>query len=413
MSNFRIYIYLKFKYFCLSFLTRSNTRINEISKILNKITNKKKTILTSQLRVGFFLVLKYLLKEKPKKKEIILNSYNLPEMVNICKNLNLNIVYTKLNENIFLSKNDLKKKITKNTLAVVITNMFNTTDDIIQIKKICSKKNIPLIEDNAIYFGNYIKKNKRKIFSGSFGDYSLHSFNIMKSISALYGGSVSTNDKKFIKFANKEMLEFKKFSLLKYINQCFIFIFLKSLSFKIIYSLFFFRLIKIAHRNNLNLVLSLVYPSLKFKKALIPKNYYTNISSFSINMIFYQLNDTFNTEYNHDMRRKNNIYYSQKLFKKKIKPLKYINIKEQDFQNFNDFPIIVKDKIKLMNYLFNRGIETKAIQYVDCHKLFKGKNSQHCSNFENKILCLPNHIKISEMYIDYVVNCIDLFYKKY
>ena len=106
MSNFRIYIYLKIKYFCLSFFSGNNLRISKIFSILNQITNKKETILTSQLRVGFLLVLKFLIKKYPKKKEIIVNSYNLPEMINICKNLKLQIVYSKLNENIFLSEKD-------------------------------------------------------------------------------------------------------------------------------------------------------------------------------------------------------------------------------------------------------------------------------------------------------------------
>jgi len=413
MSNFRIYIYLKIKYFFLSFFSGNNLAISKITKILNKITNKKRTILTSQLRVGFLLVLKYLIKKYPKKKEIIVNSYNLPEMVNICKNLKLKIVYSKLNENIFLSEKDLRKKINQNTLAIVATNIFNTTSDILKIKKICKKKNIPLIEDNAIYFGNYVKKGNKKIYSGSFGDFSLNSFNIMKSISAMYGGSVSSDDEKFISYAKQEMVKFKKFPILKYFKQCFIFIILKFLSINFLYKIFFFNLVKLAHKNDNKIILSLVYPSLKFKKKFIPSNYYTNISSFSVGMILYQLNDKINLYLNHKVRKENNIYYSKKFKQKGIKYLKVIEIKEPNFQNFNDFPIIVKNKKLLLHYLLSKGVETKDIQYADCHKIFRNKNTKKLNNFENKILCLPNHVKISKKYIDYIVNCIDMFYKNY
>ena len=51
-------------------------------------------------------------------------------MVNICQNLKLKIVFTKLNENIFISEKDLIKKINKKTLAVVVTNIFNNHRDI-------------------------------------------------------------------------------------------------------------------------------------------------------------------------------------------------------------------------------------------------------------------------------------------
>ena len=60
-------------------------------------------------------------------------------MVNICKNLNLKIVYSELNKNLFLSKKDLKK-INNNTLAVVTTNIFNTYKDSVEVKKVCNQK---------------------------------------------------------------------------------------------------------------------------------------------------------------------------------------------------------------------------------------------------------------------------------
>ena len=82
-------------------------------------------------------------------------------MVNICKNLNLKIVYSELNKNLFLSKKDLKK-INNNTLAVVTTNIFNTYKDSVEVKKVCNQKKVTLIEDNAIYFGNFKKKKIKK-----------------------------------------------------------------------------------------------------------------------------------------------------------------------------------------------------------------------------------------------------------
>ena len=93
MSYFRINLYLPIKYFFLSFFISKTNLIQKINKKLELLTKKKKIILTSQLRVGFILVLKYLKQKYPKKKQIIINSYNLAEMVNICKKLDLKIVY--------------------------------------------------------------------------------------------------------------------------------------------------------------------------------------------------------------------------------------------------------------------------------------------------------------------------------
>ncbi len=110
MSFFRIYIYLKFKFFFLSIFNKISSPEEKIKLLLNQYTKKRNSILTGQLRVGFFLVIKYLKQKYPKKKEIIVSSYNLAEMVNICKNLHLKVKFIKLNENIFLDADDLKKK---------------------------------------------------------------------------------------------------------------------------------------------------------------------------------------------------------------------------------------------------------------------------------------------------------------
>ena len=128
------------------------------------MTGKKEIILTSQLRTGFILTLQYLKQKYPNKNEIILSSYNLAEMVNICKNLGLKIIFPKLNENLFFEEKSLKKNINSKTLAVVATNIFNTFGQLKKIKQICNTKKVQLIEDNAIYFGNFKKIKKEKYF---------------------------------------------------------------------------------------------------------------------------------------------------------------------------------------------------------------------------------------------------------
>ena len=98
-----------------------------------------------------------------------------------------------------------------------------------------------------------LKKLIIKKYAGSFGDYSLNSFNIMKNISAMYGGSVETNNKNFYEFATNQLKEFEKFPMMRFFMQSSIFLILKTLSIKIIYNLFFFNLIKLANKKIINL----------------------------------------------------------------------------------------------------------------------------------------------------------------
>ncbi len=233
----------------------------------------------------------------------------------------------------------------------------------------------------------------------------------MKNISGMYGGSVSSDDELFINYSKNELANFQNFPFFKYFIQCATYFILKTISFKYFYKLFFFNFLKRAHKTNNKFVLKLVYPSLKFKKQHFENNFSTKLNKLSSQMIWYQLNDKNSISLNHIIRKNNNIYYD-KLFKRlNIKELRTIKMKEPNFQNFNDFPIIVKDKAKLILYLLDNGIETKTIQYLDCHKIF-GKNTKGLDSYENKILCLPNHIKIKKKYIDYIVSKINYFYKK-
>ena len=62
MSIFRIQIYLKIKYFLASFFISKKALNKKNSLIINKVTKKKYTLFLGQLRVGFYLVLKYLKK---------------------------------------------------------------------------------------------------------------------------------------------------------------------------------------------------------------------------------------------------------------------------------------------------------------------------------------------------------------
>ena len=64
--------------------------------------------------------------------------------------------------------------------GVLYTNMFNNSEDLNDVKNICKSKNILLIEDNAIYLGNYTILNNQKKYAGSFGDKFIKFWNYEK-----------------------------------------------------------------------------------------------------------------------------------------------------------------------------------------------------------------------------------------
>ena len=411
MSYFRINIYLIFKFFLLSFLYRKKNIEKLIEKLIIKNSLKKFFILTSQLRVGFLILLKYFQKTNPEKKEIIFSPYNIPEMISVAKNLKYKIIFCDVDLSTgFFCLKELEKKINHKTIAVVMTNMFNSYNDSIKLRKICNYKKVNIIEDNAIYFDNFILK-KDKIYTGSIGDYSLYSFNIMKNISALYGGGVSTNNINFYNFAKKEMSSYRKFSILIYTRQIAIYLILKILSVNFIYKFFFFRIIRFAYKKNIKFLLQIFYPILRFKYQRFPSNYFTKMTVFSKNMVYFQLANSNLRKINHSIRKEKNKFYVRLFQKAAIQEINLFNIKDFDFQNFLDFPIIAKNKKKLINFLLNEKIDVRMIYYKNCAKIFDDKKIYTNSDIlENNLLCLPNHYKISKKYMEFIVKRINFFY---
>ena len=95
-------------------------------------------------------------------------------------------------ENWNMDINEIKKKITKKTKAIIVTHIYSFSNDMDEILKLCKKKKILVIEDAAEVIGLDYKNKK----CGSFGDISTFSFYSNKQITTGEGGMISVNNKK-------------------------------------------------------------------------------------------------------------------------------------------------------------------------------------------------------------------------
>ena len=102
---------------------------------------------------------------------------------------------------------DLKKKITKKTKALMIPHIYGFPCEMDKILNICKKYKLYLIEDAAEMIGQTYKNKP----CGSFGDISTFSFYANKHITTGEGGMVFTNNKNFFeKFNSFKNLSFGK-----------------------------------------------------------------------------------------------------------------------------------------------------------------------------------------------------------
>ena len=89
-----------------------------------------------------------------------------------------------------IDSNNIEKYINKRTKAIMPVHLFGQSAEIIQIKKICTKYGLKLIEDCAQSFGS----TKHKKHTGTFGDFGCFSFFPTKNLGCAGDGGMITTD---------------------------------------------------------------------------------------------------------------------------------------------------------------------------------------------------------------------------
>ncbi len=100
-------------------------------------------------------------------------------------------VPAEIDDTLNLDPNDLEKKITPRTKAVIPVHMLGAPARIEEIVAIASKRGLKVIEDTAQALGAEVEGKK----VGSFGDMGTFSFDFYKTLTTGEGGMVITNDK--------------------------------------------------------------------------------------------------------------------------------------------------------------------------------------------------------------------------
>jgi perosamine synthetase len=108
-------------------------------------------------------------------------------------------IFADINSETFnIDPEDIKRKITPNTKAIIAVHMYGEPADINSIKAIAKKNNLVLIEDCAQAAG--ARYNKRYV--GSFGDISCFSFYQTKHVVTGEGGMLLTDSERWLRIIN-------------------------------------------------------------------------------------------------------------------------------------------------------------------------------------------------------------------
>jgi perosamine synthetase len=172
-------------------VSSSGLKINEFEKKLAQFTNRKFANCVSSGTAALEIAVKSL--GLGKGHEVIVPSFTIISNANaILKNFAKVILVDSDPITWNIDINDIKKKISSKTKAIMLPHIYGFPNDMKRIISICKKHKLYLIEDAAEMIG----QNYFNIPCGSFGDISIFSFYANKHITTGEGGAILTNNKK-------------------------------------------------------------------------------------------------------------------------------------------------------------------------------------------------------------------------
>ena len=127
------------------------------------------------------------------KDEIITQSFTFVATVEAIIESGARPICTEIDNTLNMCPIDLVKKITKKTKAVIVVHMLGVPANLYEIKKICKKYKLILIEDTAWGIGG---KYKNK-YLGTIGDIGTYSFDFAKTLTTGEGGMICFKNKNF------------------------------------------------------------------------------------------------------------------------------------------------------------------------------------------------------------------------
>jgi perosamine synthetase len=122
--------------------------------------------------------------------EVIVSDFSFPATANVVEDLGATPVFADVDLNTFnMLPSELERCISPRTKAVIFVDALGNPSGVTNIKKICEKYQIPLIEDAACAMGS--SESGRRC--GSIADLTCYSFHPRKLISTGEGGAITTD----------------------------------------------------------------------------------------------------------------------------------------------------------------------------------------------------------------------------
>lgn len=169
--------------------------VEEFREEIKSYTGAKYAYLTTSATTALTMALKAL--DIKAGDEVIVSDFSFPATANVVEDLGAIPVFADVSLETFnMLSEELEKRITPKTKAVIFVDALGNPSGIHKIKEICQKHHLPLIEDGACAIGS----SEFGIRCGNIADIACFSFHPRKLLTTGEGGAITFNDDKFVDF---------------------------------------------------------------------------------------------------------------------------------------------------------------------------------------------------------------------
>ena len=376
---------------------------------------RRKPLFLGRARTGIYLAVKISVAKcasSPDKKVCLMSPLTILDLANMVSAAKAEPEYYDFLENSFeLDIEYLSKRIARGDIAaVIVTHYFGIDPKIIDLVKICTQYKVNLIEDCAISIG----ANKKGIYAGNYGDFSVYSFSIFKFLNFLWGGAMLCKSEHDYHTINSEVSQWQKLDLLDYFPQFTKYVKFGLATFRPIFEIIFY-IFRYGLRNNLKVV-----------KNNIQNDPYVPFSSNMESTCFSQPHNWLFCELGTKV--------SSVLAEASERRIKALNIHEvcikhkvsllPDTMNYTEFafinyPVLMPTKAmrdRLLDFLLKEGVDCATQLYRNLKSVDGYCNINGCdtniSRMLSRLVFIPIHSKVDFNSAFRITGLLDSFFKQ-
>ncbi len=174
--------------------------VEELRKEIKNYTKAEHAYLATSATTALTMCLKLL--DIKKGDEVIVSDFSFPATANVVEDVEAIPVFADVSLDTYnMLPEELEKKITPRTKAVIFVDALGNPTGLHKIKEICQKNKIPLIEDAACAIGS----SENGQMCGNVADLTCFSFHPRKLLTTGEGGAITTNEEKWARMLDVKL----------------------------------------------------------------------------------------------------------------------------------------------------------------------------------------------------------------